>query len=134
MQLIAYLDFDGRCREAFEFYAEVLGGKPMIFTFGDSPMAKDMPPETHGRVMHCALHIGEAVLMGADGPSGNPPSRGCVNIQVDTPEEADRIFAALSAGGSIQMPIAETFWAHRFGLFNDRYGKGWMVNCLKPMP
>ena len=49
-------------------------------------------------------------------------------------EEAERVFAALSAGGKVQMPLTETFWSHRFGMFEDRYGKPWMVNCNKPMP
>ena len=52
----------------------------------------------------------------------------------ETIEEAERVFAALSAGGNVQMPLTETFWSHRFGMFEDRYGKPWMVNCNKPMP
>jgi PhnB protein len=131
MQFIPYLDFDGQCREAFDFYARVFQGQvTMRMTYGESPMAKEMPPETHGRVMHSQLESGSAVLMGADGPQ-NSPNKGCVNIAVDTPAEAERIYAALIEGGSVQMPLQETFWAQRFGMLTDRYGKGWMVNCMK---
>ena len=134
MKFIPYLDFDGQCREAFDFYAKIFNGKVTRFTFGDSPMAADVPVASHDRIMHAQLECAGTVLMGADGPSNNPLSKGCVNIQVDSPAEAERIFAALSEGASIQMPLSETFWAHRFGLLTDRYGKGWMVNCMKPMP
>jgi PhnB protein len=56
-----------------------------------------------------------------------------VNIVTDSAEEAERVFAALAEGGSVQMPIGETFWAVRFGALTDRFGKGWLVNCVKPM-
>ena len=137
MRLIPYLNFDGQCREAFDFYAVALGGKllgpPM--TYGESPMCDEMPPESHDHVMHVQLEADGATLMGADGP---PPHGGhgntCINVDVKTIEEAERIFAALAEGGQVQMPIAETFWAHRWGALTDRYGKPWMVNCMKPMP
>lgn len=54
-----------------------------------------------------------------------------MNVSVDDPAEAERVFKALSEGGEVGMPIGETFWAHRFGMLTDRYGKAWMVNCLK---
>lgn len=133
MQFIPYLDFDGQCREAFDFYARVFNGRvTMRMTYGESPMAGEMPPATHGRVMHSQLDSGNAVLMGADGPPQHEPNRGCVNIAVDTPAEAERIYATLVEGGSVQMPLQETFWAQRFGMLTDRYGKAWMVNCVKP--
>jgi PhnB protein len=134
MRFIPYLSFDGKCREAFHFYATALNGKiTMRMTYGESPMAHDMPPETHSRVMHSQLETAHSILMGADGPPHSGDSRGVVNVDVTTPEEADRVFKALAEGGSVQLPIAETFWAHRFGMLTDRYGKPWMVNCLKTM-
>jgi PhnB protein len=133
MQFIPYLDFDGRCKEAFDFYAQVFNGKiTMQMTYGESPMANEMPPETHGRVMHTQLESAGATLMGADSPPHGPPSKGCVNIAVATPAEAERIFAALAEGAAVQMPLQETFWAQRFGMLIDRFGKAWMVNCMKP--
>ena len=134
MKFIPYLGFDSQCKEAFDFYAKIFNGKLTRFTFGESPMAADLPAATHNRIMHAQLEIADSILMGADGPPESQSNKGCVNIQVDAPAEAERIFAALSEGASVQMPLGETFWAHRFGLLTDRYGKGWMINCMKPMP
>jgi PhnB protein len=134
MKFVPYLDFDGNCHEAFDFYAVVFNGRiTMRMTYGESPMADDMPPATHGRVMHAQLETAEGVLMGADAPPPHATSKGCVNLAIDTPAEAERVFHALAEGGAVQMPIAETFWAHRFGMLTDRYGKAWMVNCTKPL-
>jgi len=132
MQFIPYLDFDGDCAEAMAFYAKVFRGVIISrMTHGEAPAASAMPKD---RIMHCALDSGGALLMAADSPPGTQVTRGCVNAQVTDPEEAERIFAALSEGGQVQMPLQETFWAQRFGLLTDRYGKGWMVNCMKSMP
>lgn len=132
MQLIAYLNFNGNCRAAFDFYREVFRGEiVMRMTYGDSPMRDQMPADGHDRIMHCQLEAGGAVLMGADGPPQPAGAGTCISIQVDAPEEAERIYAALSAGGEVQMPLQETFWAHRWGTFTDRFGKPWMINCMK---
>lgn len=134
MQLVAYLNFPGTAREAMDFYADALGGKVTgRFTYGESPMAADMPENARGNIMHSQLTVGSATLMGADGPPPHAPGSTTVNIMPDTPEEAERIFKALSVGGEVTMPLEETFWAHRFGALTDRYGKRWMVNCIKPM-
>ena len=136
MQFIPYLGFDGNAREAMEFYATVFRGQLHLMTFADSPMAAEMPKEAQGRVMHAYIDAGGGALMGADAPPGsNVDAGGCVNAQVTDVAEAERLFAALSEGARvIQMPLQETFWAQRFGMLIDRYGKAWMVNCLKPMP
>lgn len=135
MLLIPYLNFNGECRQAFDFYRTVFGGEiTWMTTYGESPMCAQMPPESHDLVMHCQLEHDGLTLMGADGP---PPHDGgsrsvLVNLVVDTTADAERIFAALSEGGEVGMPMQETFWAHRFGMLVDRHGKPWMVNCLKP--
>jgi PhnB protein len=134
MQFIPYLDFDGNCREAFAFYATVFNARPLVMTYGESPMAAQMPAAEHDRVMHASLETAGGVLMGADGNQTGKPNRGCVNAQVDTIEEAERIFALLADGGSVQLALQETFWANRFGMLTDRFGKGWMVNAPKAMP
>jgi PhnB protein len=135
MQLIAYLNFAGNAREAMDFYAQALGGKvTQRFTYGESPMAEQCGPASADHVMHSQVEAGGAMLMGADGPPPHEAGSTSVNIAVDTPEEAERIFAALSEGATVHCALAETFWAHRFGMLVDKYGKGWLVNCLKPMP
>jgi len=134
MQLVAYLNFPGTAREAMDFYAAALGGKvTQRFTYGESPMAAQMPAESHGQVMHSRIDIGEALLMGADGPPPHEAGSTTLNVMPETAEEAERVFLALSEGGEVTMPLEETFWAHRFGALTDKYGKRWMVNCLKPM-
>ena len=86
--------------------------------------------------MHARLVVGGNVLMGSDAPLGHGGVADGfrVNIGVDDPAEAERIFAGLAEGGSVEMPIAETFWAIRFGMLTDRFGTPWMVNCERPMP
>ena len=131
MRLNPYLRFDGQCAEAFRFYERVLDGKiDMMMRYGESPMADQVPPEGRDRIMHCSLSAGSMTLMGADGPPTDAISNGCaVMLGVDTPEEAERVFAALSEGGSSQMPMQQTFWSVRFGMVTDRFGTPWMVNC-----
>ncbi len=134
-----YLAFNGDCRQAFEFYAKVLGGKiVMMMTYGDMPAGSGPPPSpaTKNRIMHARMMLGDLPLMGGDAPPDHTHKvQGySVSIGVGEPKEADRIFKALSEGGTIMMPIAETFWAHRFGMLTDRYGTPWMVNCEKSGP
>jgi PhnB protein len=132
MQLIAYLNFAGQCADAFRFYHDVLGGElTHLMTMGDAPGARDVPPETRDRIMHARLVVGDAVLMGSDGPPGySEKAQGIwVNIWVTDVADAERIFAALSEGGTVVMPMEKTFWAERFGMVKDRFGTPWMVNC-----
>ncbi|MGH7541606.1 MAG: VOC family protein [Gemmatimonadota bacterium] len=131
MQITPYLNFAGQCREAFEFYRDVLGGTITgILTYGESPVADEIPPESHDGVMHAQLIAGDAVLMGADGPpAGDGPMRNMsVALIVDEAAEAERIFAALAEGGQTTMPMEQTFWAERFGMCIDRFGTPWIVN------
>lgn len=135
MQINPYLSFNGKCAEAFTFYAQVLGGENvMMMTYGESPMAAQTAPEDRDRIMHARLKAGDMVLMGADAPPQfYQPAQGMVvSLSVDAPAEADRIFKALSENGTVRMPIQETFWAQRFGMLIDRFGTPWMVNCEKP--
>ncbi|RPE79966.1 VOC family protein [Vulcaniibacterium tengchongense] len=137
MQLIPYLFFAGQCREAFDFYARALGGAvTMRVTYGETQMREQTPPEARDWVMHSEIRAPGLILMGADGPNADvPPGAGTsVNVQAGTPAEAERVYAALLDGGTATMALQETFWAYRFGMLVDRYGKPWMVNCLREMP
>ncbi len=134
MQLIPYLHFDGQCREAFDFYRQALGGEIRAsMTYGESPMADQTPADARDRIVHMHLESAGASLMGADSPTpcDSTASQTCINLMVDDSAEAERIFAALAQGGSVQAPMNETFWSHRFGMLTDRYGKPWMVNHLR---
>jgi len=133
MQLIAYLPFDGSCAEAFEFYRDAFDGEIVFrMTVGESPMAAQMPPDTHDRIMHIHLQAGDAALMGADMQGGcghaGTSAGTCVNVMLDSIDEAERVWAKLARGAEIRMPLEPTFWATRFGMLTDRFGKAWMVN------
>ena len=134
MTLNPYLNFNGTCKEAFEFYQKVLGGQIVaMMTHGETPAAGHTAPEWQDKIIHARLVVGSAVLMGSDAPPQyfQPAAGMTVSIMVDTAEEAERVFAGLSEGGQIQMPMEETFWATRFGMATDKFGTPWMVNCEK---
>jgi len=135
MQLNPYISFDGRCAAAFKFYETCLKGKIVaMITFGDTPMAEQSPPGWRDKIAHARLTVGDYVLMGSDASPEHykKPQGFQVTINVDEPAGAERIFHALAEGGTVQMPIAETFWARRFGMLADKFGIPWMINCEKP--
>ena len=128
----SYLLFDGNCREAFEFYAEVLGGDiVMMMSGGESPMADDMPAEFADKVMHVSLQVGNWMLMGSDCPPGmfEKPQGFHVQIAFEDEQQAETTFNQLAEDGIVQMPFEPTFWAKRFGMLVDRFGTPWMINC-----
>ena len=136
MQWNPYLNFNGDCQEAFKYYERVLGGKIVaMMSHADMPAEAQAqtPPEWKNKIMHARLMVGDQVLMGSDAPSGQfEKAQGMsVALQVDDPNEAERIFAALADNGTVRMPIQPTFWAIRFGMLTDRFGIPWMVNCEK---
>lgn len=137
MQVTTYLAFDGNCREAFETYARVLGGKiTFMMTQGESPMAEKTPPEWKDKIMHASLETpGGGIISGADHPQGRKfqPAGFCVSVQVDQKAEAERIFKALAEGGKIQMELQPTFWSPGFGMCIDKFGVPWMVNTAGQM-
>lgn len=136
LKLNPYLSFNGNAREAFEFYAKVLRGKiVMMLKNGETPMRDEMPAETHDRIAHTRLVIGDQVLMASDAMcESQVDTKGMtVSLVIDTPAEAERIYKELGEGGKVTMPLAETFWAHRFGMLTDKFGIPWMVNCEKQM-
>jgi PhnB protein len=134
MRLTPYLMFNGQCEEAFKFYEQCLGGKIVaMFTFGEMPGEENIPAGCHDRIMHASLHVGDAALMGSDCPPEmfEKPQGSYVSLHIDDPAEAERIYHSLADGGTVRMPIGETFWAARFGMLVDRFGTPWMINCEK---
>ena len=131
MTLCPYLSFNGNCAEAFQFYAECLGGEvAATFTYEGSPMAKDMPPEWGKKLMHARFVVGGLVLMGSDQPPGQyqQPIGFSVSLSVNDPAEAERAFQALSKGATVTLPFQKTFWSSGFGMIVDRFGIPWMIN------
>jgi PhnB protein len=146
MKLVTSLSFQGQCRAAFDFYAEVLGGKVIAaFPYGEGPPDMPVDPKYKDWLMHCWLEVGDQALMGADmvpefAPNIDKPKNGFdVTYHTDDADEARRVFDALSAGGKVTMPFAETFWSPGYGGLIDQFGIPWMVNTnpgpdWKPSP
>lgn len=134
--LTSYLVFNNNCRDAMNFYHDVLGGNLQVMTMADSPMKDQVLPGAENLVMHAFLQADGFAIMASDGMVGAPPVNGDsvqLALGVNSNEDADSIFGKLAAGGSIQMPIQETFWAHRYGQLTDKFGIHWMVSYNKPM-
>jgi PhnB protein len=138
MLVQTYLAFEGRCEEAIEFYRRAVGAEvQMLMRFKDSP---EPPPPgkmaagSENKVMHATLKIGETTLMASDGYcSGKTSFQGfSMSIAVRDVAAADKVFAALSEGGQVTVPLAKTFWSPCFGMLTDRFGVSWMVSVLAP--
>lgn len=131
MTFSTYLFFSGgSCAEAFERYAEVFGGEVTIMRMGEVPADQRMPGAGDDVVMHAALKVGDALLMGSDDPSGDGGPKTGFNVSYTAPEveTAERVFAALSEGGEVTMPLEKTFWSPAFGMVTDRFGVPWMID------
>ena len=136
-----YLFFNGRCDEALEFYRKTLGAEvEMLMRFKDSPEPPQEGQEGCGggkidpdKVMHSSFRIGNTTVMASDGRcTGATNFQGfSLSIAPKTEAEADRIFAALSEGGKVEMPLTKTFWSAKFGMLEDKFGIGWMVNVAQ---
>ena len=133
MLVQAYLNFDGRCEEALNFYKKALGAEvTMLMRMNESP---DPPkpglvaPGSADKVLHAAFRIGETMLLASDCYcSGKPVFQGfSLTITARDEAEANRLFAALSDGGQVTAPLSKTFFSPRFGMVTDRFGVAWMV-------
>jgi len=139
-KLNTYLNFAGNTEEAFGFYRSVFGGKfTSVVRFKDMPMeGVRIPRKDENKIMHIALPIGrDDVLMASDtleslGQTLTQGNNVYVSVHPETKEEADRIFKALSAGGTVEMPIANQPWGDYWGSFRDKFGVLWMVNYSYP--
>ncbi|HYD53580.1 MAG TPA: VOC family protein [Gemmatimonadaceae bacterium] len=137
MRVTPYLNFAGNAAEAFRFYEQALGGKiTFLQTHGDSPMKDHVSAEWADKVMHVTLEADGFMLMASDAPPERyeAPRGLYVSLHAKDADEAERLYAALSAQGSIEMPLQETFWTKRFAMFTDRYGTPWMINCEEAPP
>jgi len=130
-----HINFNGNAEEAFNFYKSVFGGEfAKVMRFKD--LASDDFPVSEkeaNKIMHIALPIGKNVLMANDVPefmgrTNENENRSKIAISAESKEEADKLFNGLSAGGQIEMPIADSPWGSYFGMFRDKYGIEWMVS------
>ena len=131
--LSPYLFFDGNCADAMRFYEQALGGKLEVLMSGaESPIVAQMPKEFAHRILHARLVLpGGGMLFGGDAP-GHAPYEAIKGVSIavdyDSVEAAEKVFAALGAGGRVTMPMQSAFWAKRWGMLVDKFGTPWIVN------
>jgi PhnB protein len=135
MKLNTYVNFAGKCAEAFRFYEQHLGGQTrMMMMHKDAPDQSHVKPEWKDAVLHARISIGDTELMAADIPNAQPMRSAYLSLGVRSDAEAERIFSALSEGGEVFMPMQETFFATRFAQLRHRFGINWMIIHERPMP
>ena len=132
LKVCPHLTFDGRCQEAFRLYERTLGGTiATMLTYGDSPMAEQVPPDMHGKIVHATLDLGNAELTGADVRPENyrRPQGFYVLLNTDDPVQTERIFHTLADNGAVEMPVQKTFWSAAYGMLVDQFGIPWEISC-----
>ena len=128
MKLDIYLNYGGNCEQAFRFYEQHLGGTvTMLMRHGEQPGPSQVPAEWNGKVLHAQMELGGTSLQGADIPGYQPMRSAYLSLLVDSIGDAERIYALLTEGGEIFMKMEETFFAHRFAMFRDRFGTSWLL-------
>jgi PhnB protein len=136
MKLTTHLNYGGNCAEALHFYEEHLGGKiTFMMTYEEMPEPKNIPPGCEQGILHASIQIANTTIMACDAPPDRfqPMRSAYLALTLDTNEEAERIYALLSDGGEIFMPMAETFFAHRFAMLRDKFGTSWELIRERPM-
>lgn len=134
MKMSIYVNFAGRCAEAFRFYEKHLRGTiTMMMTHGQTPGPTRVGAEWKDAILHARMSIAGTELSGADIPNAQPMRSAYLTVAVDSDQEAERIFEALAEGGEVFMPIQETFFASRFAQLRDRFGINWSIVHERPM-
>jgi len=126
-----YLNFDGRCDEALEFYKKAIGAKVgMLMRFKDAPDQSMISPGSENKVMHSSFQVGETTIMASDGRcTGKAYFHGiALSITANSEAEADKLFGGLAEGGQVNMPLSKTFFSPKFGMLSDKFGVGWMIS------
>jgi PhnB protein len=135
MQLHTYLNYGGNCEQAFRFYEQHLGGKvTFMMRHGDQGGGGPAPGELKGKILHARMSLGGTEILGADVQSYQPMRSAYLTLTLESTDEAEQVYALLTDGGEIFMPIAETFFAHRFAMLRDKFGTSWMLMHSKPQP
>jgi PhnB protein len=137
VQLHTYLNYGGNCEQAFRFYEQHLGGRiTMLMRHGEQPGLGEIPANWHDKVLHARVSLGGTELLGADIPPDRfqPMRSAYLTLTLDSTADAERIYALLSDGGQVFMPMQETFFAFRFAMLRDRFGTSWMLLHERPRP
>lgn len=130
MRIGFHINYNGRCREAFEFYQSVLGGEVEFLTYGNSPLVGNVPAEWNEKVVHGTFQLNGIKIAGADAlPDQYVKQQGYhLLLQLESEAEVHHIFKELSQSGSITMPLQKTFWTSYYGIVTDRFGVSWEIN------
>lgn len=126
-----YIFFGGRCEEALEFYAKVMGGEILgLMRFSDSPEPYSVQPGKENKIMHASVRVGQTTFMASDGSCEGEQGFDGFSMAIKVPDQAaaERVFNALAEGGKVKMPLTKTFWTSGFGMLEDKFGLGWMVS------
>ena len=133
MKLFPYLNFNGNCEEALNFYKEAFDGEIIqLGRYGESPMKS--PEEIKDKIIHGRLQFGDVLIMASDAMNKNGVNNGdniSLSIECDTNDQLEKVFTKMSEGGKITMPLHDQFWGAKFGMLTDKFGFHWMFNCEK---
>ncbi len=128
-----FINFDGNCREAAEFYAKAFGSKVSnLMTFSEAPPnpAYEMPEADKDKVMYVGVPMGDTVLMMMDMPTGMPLKMGnniSPTLSLNDKAEVERVFKALSEGGTVDQELQKTFFSDLYGMITDKFGVIWQI-------
>ncbi len=137
LRLSPHLTFNGDCKAAFQTYRRILGGElTTLMSYGESPMAAQVDPRWHDRIVHATLLLADVELLGADllPEDYRAPQGFFVTLTVEGPGRGKSIFESLADGGQVQLPFASTFWSPGFGVLVDRYKVPWEINSAASAP
>lgn len=132
MRVDIYLNFQGNCEEAFQFYAQALGGTITNVMKHSANMNPSLPAEWGDKVMHANLDLGNIALLGADVPAAQPMRSAYVTLTLDTASDVERIYTTLSTDGEVFMALQKTFFTPAFAMLRDRFGINWMLLAAVP--
>jgi PhnB protein len=132
VHLTPHLSFNGECATAFRAYQRLIGGEiGILLTYGESPLAAEVPAAMHGKILHASLRLEAGEITGTDvAPADYRKPQGfSVTLSLADLAKAEMIFHGLADGGEVHMPMQKTFWAAGFGVLVDRFGVPWEINC-----
>jgi len=137
MKVRTFLNYGGNCEQALRFYEQHLGGKiTMMMTQAQQPNGNHVPADRKNAILHAQMELGDTEIMASDVPAEHfqPMRSAYLSLLVDSIDEAESIYALLSEGGQIFMPMEETFFAFRFAMLRDKFGTSWMILHERPRP
>lgn len=132
MNISFHLNFNGNCQEAFEYYAENLGGKiGLLLPFKDSPAASSVTAQWQNKIVHANIQIAGIELAGADvlPEQYQKPNGFYILLGLNSAEEVNTIYSDLSGGGKTLLAPQKTFWSQCYAICVDRFGVPWKINC-----